>query len=116
MRVLLDQGTPVPVAHHLPHHTVRTASQQGWATLGNGELLAVAEAIGSTPQALLRADVFVTTDKNLRYQQNLSARRIAIVVVMHGQWPGLQSHVNLVSAAVDNAKPGTYTEVEIPAS
>ena len=108
MRVLLDQGTPVPVAHHLPHHTVRTASQQGWATLGNGELLAVAEADGF--------DVFVTTDKNLRYQQNLSARRIAIVVVMHGQWPGLEPHVNLVSAAVDNAKPGTYTEVEIPAS
>jgi len=108
MPVLLDQGTPVPVARHLPHHTVRTASQQGWATLGNGELLAAAETDGF--------DVFVTTDKNLRYQQDLSARRIAIVVVMHAQWPGLQPHVDLVASAVDHAKPGSYTEVEIPAS
>lgn len=56
MLVLLDHGTPVLVARYLPHHTVRTASQQGWATLGNGELLAVAETDGF--------DVFVTTDKN----------------------------------------------------
>ncbi len=61
-------------------------------------------------------DVFVTTDKNLRYQQNLSARRIAIVVVIYAQWPGLQPHVDLVASAVDNAKPGSYTEVEIPVS
>jgi len=106
MLVLLDQGTPVLVARYLPHHTVRTASQQGWATLGNGEVLAVAETDGF--------DVFVTTDKNLRYQQNLSARRIAIVVEMHAQWPGLEPYVDLVAAAVDNAKPGSYAEVEIP--
>ena len=60
MLVLLDQGPPVPLARYLPRHTVRTASQQGWATLGNGELLAVAEADGF--------DVFVTTYK--RYQQS----------------------------------------------
>jgi len=63
MLVLLDQGTPLPLSRHLPHHTVRTTSQQGWATLGNGELLAIAEA--------KVFGVFVTTDKNLRYQQNL---------------------------------------------
>ena len=108
MLVLFDQGTPVPVAGSLPHHTVRTASQQGWASLGNGELLTVAEADGF--------DVFVTTDKNLRYQQNLSARRIAIVVVMHAQWPRLEPYVDLVAAAIDGATAGSYTEVEIPAS
>ena len=108
MRVLLDQGTPVPVRRHLQHHTVRTASQQGWATLGNGELLAAAEALGF--------DVFITTDKNLRYQQNLSRRRIAIVVVMDAQWPKLEPHVNRVVAAIDAATLGSYTEVEIPAT
>jgi len=108
MLVLLDQGIPAPVARYLPQHIVRTAHQQGWATLGNGELLAIAETDGF--------DVFVTTDKNLRYQQNLSARRIAVVVVMHGQWPGLEPYVDLLAAAVDNAKPGRYAEVEIPVS
>ena len=108
MLVLLDQGTPTPLARYLPQHIVRTANQQGWATLGNGELLAVAETGGF--------DVFVTTDKNLRHQQNLSARSIAIVVVMYAQWPGLEPYVDLVVRAVDNTKPGSYTEVEIPVS
>jgi hypothetical protein len=108
MLVLFDQGTSVPVAGHLPHHTVRTANQQGRATLGNGELLTVAEAGGF--------DVFVTTDKNLRYQQNLSGRRIAIVVVMHAQWPRLEPYVDRVAAAIDSATAGSYIEVEIPAS
>ena len=108
MLVLLDQGTPVPIARHLPQHTVRTASHQSWDTLANGELLALAEAAGF--------EVFVTTDKNLRYQQNLAVRRIAIVVVMQAQWPRLEPHVALVVSAVDNARPGSYTEVEIPES
>jgi hypothetical protein len=106
MFVLLDQGTPAPIARYLPHHTVRTASQQGWDTLGNGELLAVAEAQGF--------EVFVTTDKNLRYQQNLSGRTIAVVVVMQAQWPGLEPHVDLVVSAVDAAMSGSCTEVDIP--
>jgi hypothetical protein len=106
MLVLLDQGTPVPLGRHLLGHSVRTASQQGWATLGNGELLAVAEAEGF--------DVFVTTDKNLRYQQRLSGRRMAFVVIMYPQWPGLERFVDLVAAAVAEATPGSYREVEIP--
>ena len=77
MLVLLDQGTPVPIRRHLAHHTVRTAAQQGWTTLGNGELLTTAEFAGF--------DVFVTTDKNLKYQQDLSRRRMAIVVTGNAQ-------------------------------
>ena len=106
MLVLLDQGIPLPVGRHLQQHTVRTTSQQGWATLGNGELLAVAEDEGF--------DIFVTADKNLRYQQNLSGRRIAIIVVMDAQWPRLEPHVGRVVAAIDRAAPGSFSEVEIP--
>ena len=106
MLVLLDQGTPAPVARYLPHHTVRTANQEGWATLSNGELLTVAEANGF--------EVLVTTDKNLRYQQNLSGRTIAVVVVMQGQWPVLERFVDRVVAAIDSATPGSYSEIEIP--
>ena len=73
MLVLFDQGTPVPIRRYLAQHSVRTAAQQGRATLSNGELLTAAEAAGF--------DVFVTTDKNIRYQQNLTGRRVAIVVI-----------------------------------
>jgi hypothetical protein len=59
-------------------------------------------------------EVFVTTDKNLRYQQNLSGRTIAVVVVMQAQWPGLEPHVHLGVSAVDAVASGSYTEVEIP--
>ena len=106
MRVLLDQGTPVPLRQYLVHHTVRSAFQEGWATLANGELLTAAEAAGF--------EVFVTTDKNLRYQQDLSKRRVAVVVIGHAQWPGLEPHVHLIVAAVDRAVEGGYDEVEIP--
>ena len=58
--------------------------------------------------------MFVTTDKNIRYQQNLDGRRIAIVVIGYPQWPGLEAHVDLVVAAVNAAMPGSYAEVDIP--
>jgi hypothetical protein len=106
MRVLFDQGTPVPIRRFLPHHAVRTAAQEGWATLVNGALLTAAEAAGF--------DVFLTTDKNLKHQQNLQGRRISIVVIGVAQWPGLEPHVALVVAAVDRTTPGSFEEVEIP--
>ena len=107
MLVLFDQGTPVPIRRHLSQHIVRTTAQEGWATLTNGELLSVAEAAAF--------DVLVTTDKNIRYQQNLDSRRIAIVVIGYSQWPGLEPHVDLVVAAVNGATPASYVEIEIPA-
>ncbi len=69
MRVLFDQGPPAPLRTALVGHEVETAYEQGWSTLKNGDLLLVAEEHGF--------DVLVTTDMNLRYQQNLSARRMA---------------------------------------
>ena len=59
-------------------------------------------------------DVLVTPDKNIRYQQNLTVRTIALVVLGNPQWPMLRLHVDRVVAAVDAARPGSYTEVEIP--
>jgi len=107
MRVLFDQATPVPLRSFLSDHTVRTAAEQRWATLDNGALLNVAEAAGF--------DVLVTTDKNMRYQQNLTGRVIAIVVLGYPQWgPALQRAVGRVVAAVNAATPGSYTEVDIP--
>jgi hypothetical protein len=72
----------------------------------NGDLIAAAEAEGF--------DLLLTTDKNMRYQQNLTGRKIAFVVLGNQQWPTLRRYVDRVVAAVDAATPGSYSEVEIP--
>jgi sorbitol-specific phosphotransferase system component IIA len=106
MKILFDQATPVPIRSYLALHSVHTAAQRGWDTLRNGDLLTAAEEAGF--------DVLLTTDKNIRYQQNLANRRIAIVVIGQQQWPQLLPHVHLVVEAVNDASPGAYIEVEIP--
>jgi hypothetical protein len=106
MRLLFDQGTPVPLRNHLPGHTVETAYERGWAGLSNGELLARAEAEGF--------DALVTTDQNLRYQQNLAGRKIGVVVLMTTSWPRIRGRVELVAHAVDNLLPGSYEEIAFP--
>ena len=106
MRALFDQATPVPIRSFLVGHTVRTAAQQEWDALKNGDLLTVAEQAGF--------EVFLTTDKNMRYQQNMAGRTIAVVVIGVQQWPALQPHVALVVGAVNAATPGSLTEVDIP--
>ena len=106
MRVLFDSATPVPIRRFLTDHAVRTAAEQQWATLKNGELLSAAEQAGF--------DVFLTTDKNIRHQQNLAGLKISIVVIGCQQWPALQPHIDRVVAAVNAATPGSYTDVDIP--
>ena len=93
---------------YLVGHSVSTAADQGWANLRNGDLLMVAEEAGF--------DLLLTTDKNIRYQQNLAARKIAIVVLGQQQWPQLRLHVQRVMEALQAATPGSYTEVEIPSA
>lgn len=106
MRVLFDQGTPVPLRQFLTQHQVTTAHERGWSKLKNGELLAAAEEAGFT--------VFVTTDTNLKYQQNLTLRRIAIVVLSTPSWPRIQKATDKIARAIDGATGGMFTEVEIP--
>ena len=106
MRILFDQGTPAPLMAFLAGYTVEKVRARGWDTLTNGELLATAEAAGF--------ELLVTTDKNLRYQQNLTGRVLAIVALGTPQWPVVRAHVDLVVAAVNAAAPGSYTEVAIP--
>jgi hypothetical protein len=106
MLVLFDHSTPAPLRYALKAHTVVEAVERGWETLANGALLQEAEAAGF--------EVFITADKNIRYQQNLTRRRIAILVLENPQWPILRPHVGRVVAAVNAATPGSYTEVQIP--
>ena len=98
MRVLFDNGTPAPLGPSLVGHAVEDARDHGWERLANGDLLTVAETAGF--------DVLVTTDQNMRFQQNLTARRIAIVALGNGQWPRIRAGIPLIVAAVNAATPG----------
>jgi len=104
VRILLDQGTPAPLRRALADHSVATAYEKGWATLTNGELLAAAE--GSF-------DVLVTTDQNLRYQQN-QIGRLAILVLPTTSWPRLQLHAAAIATAVVALRPGELREWSFP--
>ncbi len=106
MKLLFDQGTPVPLRRFLPDHSVETAYEKGWNDIQNGELLARAEAEGF--------DVLVTTDQNLRYQQNLSKRRISIVVLLTTSWPRIKAQAETIKQIIDNLPPGSYLEIPIP--
>lgn len=105
MLILFDQGTPRGIAPALTGHTVTEARAMGWETLSNGDLLDAAEAYGF--------DVLLTTDKNLRYQQNLANRKIAIVVLGNSRWRLIRPLLAEIAAAVNAATPGRYTEVAI---
>lgn len=72
MRILFDQGTPAPLRRFLTGHLVSTAYEEGWSTVTNGDLIRLAEQKGF--------ELLITTDTNLRYQQNLESRSISIVV------------------------------------
>ena len=106
MRVLLDTGAPRAIASALLGHTVAESRSLGWDELKNGELLDAAESAGF--------EVFVTTDKNIRYQQNLSKRRISLVVLGKGRWRLIRPMLSQVVAVVNAATPGSFMEVGIP--
>ncbi|NIO06822.1 MAG: hypothetical protein GTO40_02100 [Deltaproteobacteria bacterium] len=105
MRILFDQGTPVPLRNILKSHQVETAFERGWSSLTNGELLARAEQEGF--------EVFVTTDRNLKDQQNLSGLRMAIVVLSSTSWPRIEKVATEVQQVIEAALPGSFKEVQI---
>ena len=106
MRVLFDQGTPAPLRYQLPGHDIKLAFEQGWATLQNGDLLNAAEAAGF--------EVFITSDKNLRYQQNLQHRKIALIVLSAPSWPRVQKIADEIAKVVNAIKAKDYIEIAVP--
>ena len=106
MRILFDHGTPRSIARWLHGHIVVEAIARGWDRLANGELLKAAEEAGF--------DLLLSADKNIQYQQNLTGRKIAVVILGNSQRPAVHRCIDRVVAAVNAATPGSYTEVDIP--
>jgi predicted nuclease of predicted toxin-antitoxin system len=104
MKIFFDQGTPAPLRRALNEHTVSTAYEMGWGELDNGRLLKAAEA---------EFDVLVTTDKNLRYQQRLAGRRLAILILPTTNWLALRDRQSEITAAVSALRPGDVVEMEL---
>jgi hypothetical protein len=102
MKILFDQGTPVPLRTHLIPHSVFTTFEKGWSTLKNGELLDAAEGV---------FDLLITTDQQLRYQQNLTGRKLAILVLTSTSWPLLRTFIPRIRESVESIQPGEYLEV-----
>ena len=105
MRVLFDQGTPAPLRKHLGSHKVSTAYELGWGNLENGALLQQAESHGF--------EVLVTTDQNLKYQQNLGNRKIAVVVLSTTSWPRIQKSLPAIVEAIGAIRENGYVEITI---
>ena len=105
MRILFDHGTPRPLRDHLPEHTVDTAAEKGWSELSNGELLGHAETE--------EYQLLITTDQNMRSQQDLSDRQLAIVVLLSTAWPYVRLRIEDIRAAIDGIQPGELREVPI---
>ena len=106
MRILFDQGTPAPLRRSLTSHVVSTAYEQGWSTVTNGDLIRLAEQQGY--------ELLLTTDTNLRYQQNLQDRTIAILVLSTTSWPRIKAAADQVVDVVAALAPGDYSELRIP--
>jgi len=102
MKILFDHGTPAPLRRALTGHAVSTAHEMGWTQLDNGALLRAAE---------MQFEVLITTDGNLRFQQNLSGIRLAIPVLPTTSWPKIRLHETQVAAAVNALRPGDVVDL-----
>jgi hypothetical protein len=106
MKILLDESVPQKLRLLIDGHTVVTAAFQGWSGLQNGALLAAAEEAGF--------ELFITADQEISYQQNLSGRKLAVIVLSTNNWDYVKAALAPILAAIAEAKPGSYAEVEIP--
>jgi len=105
VKILFDQGTPAPLRLHLSPHSVDTVAERGWSTLSNGDLLRTAEESGY--------DLLITTDQNLRYQQNIGGRTLSILVLMSTSWPRIQLRLTEITSAIDRSHSSGYEEVPV---
>jgi hypothetical protein len=104
VRIVFDQGTPVPLRRYLTNHSVTTAFELGWSELNNGELLTAAEA---------QFDALITTDQHLHQQQNLLNRKIAILALPFASWPKLERYTSEIVSAIETLKPGDYVLLDL---
>jgi predicted nuclease of predicted toxin-antitoxin system len=105
MKILLDECVPWPMHRLLGHHSCTNVQAQGWGGIKNGELLQRAEA---------EFDLFITSDQNIRYQQNLAGRKIAVLELSTNDIGRIEAAMLLIQATVDGIQPNEFERLEIP--
>lgn len=105
MKILFDQGTPIPLRKYLSEYKISTAFELGWNRFTDGELIEAAEAA--------EFKVLITTDQNLRYQQNLRGRKLSILVLLSTSWPKIRRNLSAIHKALADIDDGAYLEVAI---
>lgn len=105
MKVLFDQNIPRSLRQFLPGHDIRTAAEMGWSALSNGLILDAAEAAGFR--------VMITADRNIRHQQNLVGRSVAVVVVSTNHRPTLEAGAACILKALEGIGEGAVVEIAL---
>ena len=104
VRIVLDECVPWPLAKHLIGHTCTSPQRSGWGGFENGELLRLAEE---------EYDLFVTSDQNLRYQQNLADRKIAILELSTNDWATIRKNLAAVVARINTMQPREFAQFDV---
>jgi len=105
MRILLDECVPWPTHKLLVGHECSTAQQRGWGGAKNGDLLHLAEG---------EFDLFITSDQNIRYQQNLAGRCIPILELSTNKRRRIQTAAAQIQSAIAAIRPGEFCQLQIP--
>ena len=104
MKIVFDECMPQPLRHRLADFEIHTAQEMGWGRVKNGELLRRAEGV---------FDVFLTADQQLKYQQNLAGRRLAILVLSTNRWLKVKAKPPEIVAAIQALRPEDYVELPL---
>jgi len=107
MKIIFDENVPWPLSKSFAGHEVTSVQREGFGGIGNGELLALLDG---------KFDVFILCDKNLRYQQNLRNRKIAIIELPTNRWPLLQKMHNEIVNSIGSVSSGSYHPLELPSA
>ena len=100
LRILLDENPPTGLSRLIAGHHVTPAFEMGWTGISNGDLIAAVEAEGF--------EVLITADQNIRYQQNLTVRRLILIVLSTNIWPIIRANRAPILAAVEHVKAGGH--------
>ena len=104
MRILLDECVPWPLAKILQGHDCTSPQRRDWGGIKNGDLLKLADA---------EFDLFITSDQNLRYQQNLAGRTISILELSTNDWHSIQAGSSSIMAVIEKISPSDFVHLTI---
>ena len=102
MKIIIDECVPSIVKRGLPKRNIVTVQEMGWAGVKNGQLLKLVAA---------EFDVFITSDKNLRYQQNLESLNLSVILLPSNQVPAVETLLGKLDSVLDSVVQNEFIEI-----